>query len=325
MEDQNGGYVGGKRLVDCRISKYDTNRNVNRILDKVVLEREEDNTPLHKVDKQIIVIYNVYAPNHFKGKERCWDDLKTNIDAEESYNIAFGGDFNIILHSFQKLGGSFSPDPYIAHLENLMQDHDLINVAPKNRRYTWRNRKLGKGNIMERLDKILINVTFLSSFSAGYATILPFSSSDHYPITLTLETHCSLGPIPFKYSSLWNFIPTVKEIVQNTWCQHVEGSPGYIWETKLRKTKQTLKEWGKIFYKESKKNKKEIKSKLDCIPRIIEEHNLSQESKDQESDLYLQPCRANREEELKWRIKSRQLWLQRGDKNSTFFHKHTTI
>ena len=30
-------------------------------------------------------------------------------------------------------------------------------------------------------------------------------------------------------------------------------------------------------------------------------------------------------EEQKWRIKSCQLWLQGGDKNSTFFHKQTTV
>lgn len=32
----------------------------------------------------------------------------------------------------------------------------------------------------------------------------------------------------------------------------------------------------------------------------------------------------NREEEIKWRLKSRQLWLQDGDKNTFFFHKQAT-
>lgn len=128
---------------------------------------------------------------------------------------------------------------------------------------------------MERLDRIFVNVTFLSSFSAGYASILPFLASDHHPITLTLEAHYPLGPIPFKYSSLWNCIPATKEIVQNTWCQHIKGSPGYIWETKLKNTKQVLKDWTKNCYKEPEKTKKEIRSKLEYIHRITEEHGLS--------------------------------------------------
>ena len=202
---ESRGASGGITTLQNHITWNYRSETINQHWIKTVLE--------NKADKQIIVIYNIYVPNHFRDKESCWDDLKASIDAKENSNIIFGGDFNLILHANEKRGGSFSPDPFRTHLENIIQDHDLIDVAPKNRRYTWSNRKLGKGNIMERLDRILINVTYLSSFSVGYANILPFSASDHYSITLTLETHCSLGPIPFKYSSLWNCIPVVKEIV----------------------------------------------------------------------------------------------------------------
>eukprot|EP00253_Pinus_taeda_P004732 PITA_04732 len=136
---------------------------------------------------------------------------------------------------------------------------------------------------MERLDRFLVNISYLSSFSVGYANILNTSASDHYSITLTLETHCPLGPIPFKYNPLWNWIPAVREIVQKTWSQHVEG-------VQLR----------------------------------IEEYGLLQQNKEQESVLYAQLSHINREEETEWRLKSRQLWLQGGDKNTTYFHKQAT-
>eukprot|EP00253_Pinus_taeda_P036032 PITA_36032 len=35
--------------------------------------------------------------------------------------------------------------------------------------------------------------------------------------------------------------------------------------------------------------------------------------------------RIKREEEIKWRIKSRQLWLKEGDKNTAYFHKQATV
>lgn len=161
-----------------------------------------------------MIIYHVYVPNHYREKEICWDDLKTSIDGELNTNIIVAGDFNLVLHANEKRGGSFAPNPFRGRLETITQEHELIDVVPKNHRYTWSNHRIGISNIMERLDKFLVNITYLYSFSVGYANILNTSSSDHYPITLTLETHCPLGPIPFKYIPLWNWIPAVREIVQ---------------------------------------------------------------------------------------------------------------
>jgi len=91
--------------------------------------------------------------------------------------------------------------------------------------------------------------------------------------------------------------------------QHVEGSTGFIWETKQRKTKQAIKEWARANYKEPEETKKKVKSDLENIQRMIEEHGLSQQSMEQESALYSQLSHINREEEFKWHLKSRQLWL----------------
>lgn len=71
------------------------------------------NTALENTsNNQRIVIYNVYAPNHYRDKEQCWGTLKEIIDEEENNNIILGGDLNLILHSNEKQGGCFSSDPY---------------------------------------------------------------------------------------------------------------------------------------------------------------------------------------------------------------------
>lgn len=121
----------------------------------------------NKEDQQIIVIYNIYAPNHFRDKERCWEEIKVSMNAEENTNIMLGGDLNLVLHANEKRGGIFSPDPFRTQLEDITHDQDLVDIIPKNRRYTWSNRRLGTCNIMERLDRIIINVMLLSSFIAG--------------------------------------------------------------------------------------------------------------------------------------------------------------
>eukprot|EP00253_Pinus_taeda_P029738 PITA_29738 len=250
-----------------------------------------------RIGNKTVIIYNVYVPTHYREKEICWDNLKTSIDGEINTNIIVVGDFNLILHANEKRGGIFAPDPFRGHLETIIQDYELVDIIPKNRKYTWSNR---------------------------YTNILNTSASDHYPITLTLETHYPLGPIPFKYNPLWNRIPAAREIVKETWSQHVEGSPCFIWETKLKRTKKALKDWAKESYQEPEETKKKVKNELEDVQARIEEHGLSQQNKEQENALYAQLTHINREEEIKWRIKSRQLWLQGGDKNTTYFHKHAT-
>jgi len=158
----------------------------------------------------------------------------------------------------------------------------------------------------------------------GYTNILNTFASDHYPITVTLETHCPVGPIPFKYSPLWNRILLAREIFKETWSQHVEGSPCFLWEPKLKRTKKALKDWAKESYHEPEEIKKKVKNELEDVQARIEEHGLTQQSKEQENALYAQLSHINREEETKWRIKSRQLWLQGGDKNTAYFHKQAT-
>ena len=272
-----------------------------------------------------VTVYNVYAPNQYREKEMCWNTLEASIEEEQNNNLIIAGDLNLVMHANEKRGGNFTPDPSRSRLEAIMQEHDLVDIRPKNRRYTWSNRRIGAGNIMERLDRFLISIAYLSTFSTGHSNILNVSASDHYPIMLTLHSHCQLGPIPFKYCAIWNRIPAAKDVVRQAWVQHVEGSPNYIWETKLKRVRQALKNWARNNYQEPEKNKKKIKQDLEEVQQRIEVLGLSQQAKEQESRLYSQLSQTIRDEETKWRLKSRQLWLQEGDKNTSYFHKQATV
>eukprot|EP00253_Pinus_taeda_P029081 PITA_29081 len=160
-----------------------TSKTITPYWIKVTLEKQAE-------DKQI-VLYNIYAPSHFRDKDQCWATLEEDIQTEDNRNI--------ILR---------------AKLENIMQECDLVDIIPKNRRFTWNNRRLGRDNILERLDRILVNTSFLSDFSTAHADILPYLASDHHPISIVLEAHCPLGPLPFKFNPLWRSNPFVDQIVQ---------------------------------------------------------------------------------------------------------------
>eukprot|EP00253_Pinus_taeda_P006959 PITA_06959 len=248
--------------------------------------------------QQQIVIFNVYVPNHYRDKGNCWETLSNHILEGDSNNTIVGSDFNLILHANEKRGGKFLPDPFRNQMENVMHIGDLIDTTPKNRKFTWNNRRLGSHNIMERLDRFLVNISILSTFSSVNSAIFHFSASDHYPITLELKIHCNLGPLPFKFNQLWSEQQSTRNIIQHTWRQHIEGSPSFIWESKLKNVQAALRKWAKSCYKEPDHSKKL-----------------------QEEELYIKLSKIKRQEEEKWHTKSRQVWLESGDKNTSFFHK----
>eukprot|EP00253_Pinus_taeda_P017214 PITA_17214 len=269
-------------------------------------------------------MFNVYVPNHYRDKGKCWETLSNHIMEGDSNNTIVGGDFNLILHANEKRGGNFLPDPFRNQMENVMHIGDLIDIAPKNRKFTWSNRRLGSNNIMERLDRFLVNISLVSTFSSVNSTILPFAASNHYPITLDLNTHCALGPLPFKYNQIWSDQQATRNIIQLTWRQHIEGSPSFIWESKLKNVQRALRQWAKSYYKEPEQEKHELKHQIAELQCTIEQKDYCHSKKFQEEELYNKLRKIKRQVEEKWRTKSRQVWLESGDKNTSFFHKQAT-
>lgn len=172
--------------------------------------------------QQSIIVYNLYSPNHYREKEAFWNSLRDDMKNEESNNIIMGGDLNLILHSNEKRGGSFGEDPFRRLLEDIIQEQELVDIVPKNCRYIWSNRRIGKDNIVEWLDRIFISVSLLSSFSIASENVLTFSASDHYPTTISLAMQCPHGPLPFRYNPLWNDIQEANQIVRKAWITHIE-------------------------------------------------------------------------------------------------------
>eukprot|EP00253_Pinus_taeda_P017830 PITA_17830 len=84
-----------------------------------------------------------------------------------------------------------------------MQDWDLIDIKPTASKYTWSNKRVGPRHIAARLDRFLVQGSFLLLGLEVRSHILHSSISDHKPISLELLTPKDLGPIPFRFSSLW--------------------------------------------------------------------------------------------------------------------------
>eukprot|EP00253_Pinus_taeda_P027567 PITA_27567 len=207
-------------------------------------------------------IYNVYAPPHFRDKASCWDSLSSDLMTAHGRNIFLGGDLNLIRNADEKVGGNFLADPSRDTLEETIQAHSLVDIPPQNGRFTWSNKRTGKNNIKERLDRILVQERIVANLSRIQSTIIQGFISDHKPMALHLDKGVNMGPLPFKYNRAWDSSEDFRNLIKDTWANDITGSPHFIWETKLKLLRIAIKQWARKHALEERKEKNELQMKI---------------------------------------------------------------
>jgi len=206
-------------------------------------------TVLRQINTNTLVsIFNIYAPNSYGEKTNCWNLIREERSNLQG-NVILAGDLNLTLSLNEKRGGSRSRDPITDMVEDIIMTWNLTDIKPATGKYTWTNRRFGPGHIAARLDRFLIQDNFLLLGLIISSKILPFGGSDHKPILLEMEQEKNLGPIPFRFNSMWAKHEDFLKIVAGSWIYPVTGSPFFVWEENLRRLKKILKIWAKLLPK----------------------------------------------------------------------------
>ena len=105
----------------------------------------------------------------------------------------------------------------IREVERIISSWDLIDFKPKKGHFTWCNNRIGSANISARLDRFLLQSSFLTENKIISSNIFPKLSSDHKPILLQFIDDEDLGPIPFMFSPLLVDNESFLDMVSNAW------------------------------------------------------------------------------------------------------------
>ena len=188
-------------------------------------------------------------------EKKCWNllrDERSNLLG----NVILAGDLNVILNQVEKRGGSLVRDPIREQVDEIVMDWGLSDVIPAKGKYTWNIKRMGSGHSATRMDRFLVQDSFLLLGLNPSSKILAFGGSDHKPITLEMKKDQNLGPIPFWFIPLLASHNEFLGIVAKAWSTSVTGSPFYIWEEKLQRVKKMLKDWAKKLETPFQKKKK---------------------------------------------------------------------
>ncbi|XP_042958194.1 uncharacterized protein LOC122293787 [Carya illinoinensis] len=189
--------------------------------------------------------------------------------------------------------------------------------------FTWSNNKRVGDFTKEKLDRALANNNWLHCFNDSCCQVILAKKSDHSPILIHVGNKTSQSPSKahlFRFEAAWNMKEGISTIIKEAWGKVVVGGDAAATMNKrLLNCCLALKKWnGSNINKASGDIKKKMKK--------LEELQESNQGDQVDAILLLQKEieQSLGEEELKWKQRAKQHWLQNGDRNTKFYHLHAT-
>lgn len=165
------------------------------------------------------------------------------------------GDFNEIASHSKKVGGRRKDQFKIDCFTSLNEDIHMEDMGFKGQMHTWSNNRRGNDRIMERLDRVLANLSWCLKFSKAQCVNGLAIGSDHSPVELILNFCDSKGRRRFRFEQMWLERRECFDIIKGAWESTGSVSSARDLEPKLSACRRALIHWSRS---EFKNNVKEI-------------------------------------------------------------------
>lgn len=166
-------------------------------------------------------IINVYASCVVSEKVVLWDIIQTVVLQNSSCCVCVIGDFNVVRRESEREGrGVVSNSRDISSFDGFIRNSGLIDLPLHGRSFTWYK---PNGRCRSRLDRILINNSWINRWPNSNQKGLLRTLSDHVPIILEIKVR-DWGPKPFCSLNAWLLHPGFNDFVCSKWESYdVEG------------------------------------------------------------------------------------------------------
>ncbi|KAF8049515.1 hypothetical protein N665_2190s0002 [Sinapis alba] len=215
----------------------------------------------------------------------------------------------------EKRGGRVRAVSSFHQFNTMLQICDMKDLKYMGNPFSWVGR-CRKEVIECCLDRVMVNQAWVNHFPVSCNEYLEIAESDHRPMVISIDYRQRRRKGFFCYDKRLaedqNFVKSVIDTWEQT--EFIRG-----WNQKLSHCKGGIIRWKRSHQTNSAVRISEIRGLIDQALRDI---TVSSE--------HIQELRGNlnqayREEEEYWKLKSRNIWLCLGDRNTRFYHGITRM
>ncbi|KAL2224536.1 UNVERIFIED_CONTAM: hypothetical protein Sindi_3021300 [Sesamum indicum] len=190
--------------------------------------------------QESIAIIVIYGANEVVERRELWDSLETI--AMQCIDIPWlvGGDFSAVRDLSEICGASGDIRMAMEEFNICIQNAGLLPLPMQGEWYTWHNCSANPRNLWKRLDRMLINDTWMDRFSTSFYTSLTPRTSDHSPMVLYRDSRQHYGGM-FRFDNYLALSPEFIPSVQQVWQHNIIGVPMYAVTRKLKALKPLAK------------------------------------------------------------------------------------
>lgn len=253
----------------------------------------------------------IYGAPNPTDRPAFWSKL-TELGAAREDAWLLTGDFNDLLDNSEKVGGPARWEGSFLSFRSFVSQMGLWDLQHSGNHLSWRGTRYNHF-IQSRLDRAMANCSWFERFPAGRSEYLRFEGSDHRPIVVHFDVSTRKKKGLFRFDRRLKNKPEIRELVDTRWRQEPLESV----LTRLGNIRHGIIKWTREKNLNSNKAIQDAQQKLEEALSSLEPDIPLIES------LKAMLEAAYKEEELFWQQRSRVLWLQCGDRNTSYFHAAT--